>query len=147
MGTESIKLKEEIKPIIEAINNLECWDKSDLINYLILSQTEKDFETTREIFSDCELDEDECIDNVIYNNNETQILDKMNITEIVDYILECGSYDKNKALNHLFNYLGEEDLIDAVEAEDIQKILHYIKHDRPDEMLKWLKKALDLYEK
>ena len=89
MSKETIKFKKDVKPIIDAINNLSSWDKSDLIKYLVINQSGEDFEITRE---ECgfnnELDEDACVQNVIDNNNHYEILDDMYPGDIADYITD-----------------------------------------------------------
>jgi hypothetical protein len=149
MSTEMIKFKKDVKPIIDAIDNLSSWDKSDLINYLVMNQTSEDYESTREECGfNCELDEDACIQNVIDNGNQNLVLDDMDPRDIVDYILDhLFSVDRTTALSYLFNQLDGDDLLEIIEDIDkkfIPMILEKIRKDFPKEMIKWLHEKLDL---
>lgn len=145
-----IKFKKEVKPIIDAINNLSSWDKSDLINYLVVNQTGEDLEITREECGfNTELDEDACVQNVIDNKNHNLILDDMDPRDIVDYILDhLWSVDRRTALNYLFNQLDGDDLLEIIENFDdddfITMILEKIRKEFPKVMMKWLTEKLDI---
>lgn len=151
MSTEMIKFKKDVKPIIDAIDNLSSWDKSDLINYLVMNQTSEDYESTREECGfNTELDEDACIQNVIDNGNQNLVMDDMDPRDIVDYILDhLFSVDRTTALNYLFNQLDGDDLLEIIEDIDkkfIPMILEKIRKDFPKEMIKWLHEKLDLHD-
>ena len=64
MCYEGIKFKKDIKPILEAIDNLTSWDKEELITYLTYDLSQQELEEMCDINGFHTYSEEDCVQNV-----------------------------------------------------------------------------------
>lgn len=138
MCYEGIKFKKDIKPILEAIDNLTSWDKEELITYLTYDLSQQELEEMCDINGFHTYSEEDCVQNVIDNNNEYRILNSMSTDEIIDYIIdECGN-NFSYELSCIFDRLDDGSIVENLDANRIEGILDKISDEFPDEVKDWI---------
>ena len=112
-----IQHKEEGKKIIDLINELQPWDKADLIKYLLdnlmtYDEIEKYFiEGTGYI----KYDDIDVVKEVIDNGYETDVLDEMSDWEILDYLFNSYSFNASSNLTDFLSRMHSDDITESID--------------------------------
>jgi len=112
----------EQKEIIKRFEELLPWEKGELLMYIVEHSMSED--EIEKYFIEgsgyTRWDDIDYVEGVIDNNQENEVLDKMDDWEIVDYLF--GRYDSTNASNL-------SDAMEKVDEEDVAEALHNLNLD------------------
>lgn len=108
-----IKYKKDIAPILELIDKLTPWDRNELIAYLWDSLDGESVAELASYFGYVNYDNIDIVQEVIDSNKETEVLDSMYTSEIIDYLFNgwgtgWSSLDESDVKDVLRHFSGEE---------------------------------------
>lgn len=138
----NIKYKKDIIPILQLIDNLTPWDKNGLIAYLWNNLDGESIKKLAEEFGFVNYDNLDIVQEVINNNQETEVLDEMQTYEIIDYLFNgwgtgWSSLDKSDAIDILSRFNGEE-IAEYINKKDIPDFLDNFYKNNKETFNNWL---------
>ena len=141
-----IKYKKDITPILELIEKLTPWDRNELIAYLWDSLDGESVGEIAELFGYVNYDDLDIVQEVVDNNKETEVLDSMYTSDIIDYLFNgwgtgWSSLDESDAKDVLRHFSGEE-IVEYIEENRISDLLDSICKNKKEEFDKWLCKKI-----
>lgn len=142
----NVEYKPDVKPIIDAINNLTPWDRNELITYLYWTLDGDSVDAIIEEIGgwvrESSIDE---VKMVIENSKEIDVLDEMSDYDIAEYV--TSGYFKDGLIREIFNRLDSEEIATNIKKEQIESIINYLIQHYPKEIADSITKILTEFEK
>ena len=95
----NIKYKKDIAPILKLIEELTPWDRNELIAYLWDSLDGESVGEIAEHFGYINYDDLDIVQEVVDNNKETEVLNSMYTSDIIDYLFNGCSIPNGYVTN------------------------------------------------
>lgn len=135
-----IKYKKDIAPILKLIEELTPWDRNELIAYLFDSVDGESIAEFVKYFGYVNYNNLDIVQEVIDNNKETEVLDSMYTSEIIDYLFNGWySLEESDAEDILRHFSGEE-IGKYIQKNTVSDLLDSICKNKKEEFDNWLNK-------
>ena len=137
-----IKYKKDITPILELIEKLTPWDRNELIAYLWDSLDGESVGEIAELFGYVNYDDLDIVQEVVDNNKETEVLDSMYTSDIIDYLFNGWSTSYESDAKDVLRHFSGEEIVEYIEENRISDLLDSICKNKKEEFDKWLCKKI-----
>lgn len=137
-----IKYKKDITPILELIEKLTPWDRNELIAYLWDSLDGESVGEIAELFGYVNYDDLDIVQEVVDNNKETEVLDSMYTSDIIDYLFNGWSTSYESDAKDVLRHFSGEEIVEYIEENKISDLLDSICKNKKEEFDKWLCKKI-----
>lgn len=130
---EMSKFKPDVKHILDCINNLTPWDKTDLIaNLLTEAEYNGEIENYLQAMGYVDYDDIDFVEEVKKNDLGSEVLEDMSDWEIGNYV-SCHP--------DIINEIDIDDMVEAIyDNDNIEECLDLISGKYSEEFEKWLNK-------